>query len=133
MYFITNKILQSGKKVRISSLEVPRNILLLNLVSNYYGISSSILETKDHDDKIREYSQIFNDQLIINDDIHTIGQIISDIQTSDCDAYFIDFVQNIGGKGNSEYERMTSVATEIQKAAVKSGKAIFDLSQVSNE
>jgi hypothetical protein len=49
------------------------------------------------------------------------------------DMIVIDFVQNIRADGKSEYERMTTIATELQQLAINQKIAIFDLSQVSNE
>lgn len=115
------------------SLEVPKWMVLLNLVGAYYGINTNSVEYGDHNDKLQDFYEMFKDKCLIEDDKMSLEQIEASVIYNDKDVIFIDYVQNIRATGKDEYERMSKIAQELQKMAITTKKPFFDLSQVSNE
>lgn len=133
MYRVMVNILKQGKSVHLISLEVPRGMVLINLVWAYYEVDTNDVESGKYDEKVAEFYSKFRDQIWVDDDKMSLDQIESSIISNDKDVIFIDYVQNIRATGKSEYEIMTRIAQDIQKMAITSKKPFFDLSQVSNE
>lgn len=133
MYRVMTNILQQWKKVHLFSLEVPKWVVLINLVWAYYNISTSAVEYWHQNDKLKEFYETFRNQLLIEDDKTSLDQIEASVIANNKDCVFIDYVQNITVSGKDEYERMTKIAGDIQKMAISTWKPFFDLSQVSNE
>lgn len=133
MYRVMVNILRQGKSIHLMSLEVPKGMVLLNLVGAYYGINTNSVEQWNHNDKLQEFYEKFKDKCLIEDDKISLDQIESTIIQNDKDVIFIDYVQNIRANGKDEYERMSRIAQELQKMAITTKKVFFDLSQVSNE
>jgi len=129
-YFIANKILRQNLNVIYFSLEVTATRVALNLLANWYDKDYyTIAKGKE----LIDFSEYYNNNLEIVDYIYTIDEIIQYTEQKKPDVIFIDFIQNIKWNWNSEYERLTSIATEIQQLAIRNNIAIFDISQISNE
>lgn len=133
MYRVMVNILKQGKSIHLMSLEVPKWMVLLNLVGAYYGINTSSVEFWHHDDKLQDFYDMFHDKCLIEDDKMSLDEIEASVIHNDKDVIFIDYVQNIRANGKDEYERMSRIAQELQKMAITTKKVFFDLSQVSNE
>lgn len=133
MYRVLVNILKQGKSIHLMSLEVPKWMVLLNLVGAYYGINTSSVEFWHHDSKLQDFYEMFHDKCLIEDDKMSLEQIEASVVHNDKDVIFIDYVQNIRANGKDEYERMSKIAQELQKMAITTKKVFFDLSQVSNE
>lgn len=133
MYRVVANVLKQGKSVHVFSLEVPKGMVIINLVGAYYNVSTSAIENWNHDDKLEEFYTRFKDTCCIEDDKMSLEQIESSITFNNKDVIFIDYVQNIRAAWKEEYERMTKIAQELQKMAITTKKPFFDLSQVSNE
>jgi len=121
-------ILKKGKKVMYISLEVDKAMLFSNILASYYG---------------KQYHEILNEDFIydmadfenleIYDDLYKLEDIKTMIKTKAPDIVFIDFIQNIQASWNSETEKMTKVAQELQQLAINTGITLFNLSQANNE
>lgn len=133
MYRVMVNILKQGKSVHLVSLEVPKGMVLINLVSTYYEVDSNDVEQGKHNKYIEEFYADFGDKCLVEDDKMSLEDIEASIIKNNKDCIFIDYVQNIRAKGKDEYEKMTTIAQEIQKMAITTWKPFFDLSQVSNE
>lgn len=133
MYRVMVNVLKQGKSIHLISLEVPKWVVLLNLVGAYYWINTNSVEYWHCDDKLKEFYDKFKDICIIEDDKMSLEQIEASILHNGKNVIFIDYVQNIRSNGKDEYERMSKVAQELQKMAITTKKVFFDLSQVSNE
>lgn len=133
MYRVMVNILKQGKSIHLMSLEVPKWMVLLNLVGAYYGINTNSVEYGDHNDKLQDFYEMFKDKCLIEDDKMSLEQIEASVIYNDKDVIFIDYVQNIRATGKDEYERMSKIAQELQKMAITTKKPFFDLSQVSND
>lgn len=133
MYAVLANILKQWKSVHVFSLEVPKGMILINLVGAYYGLNTGNVENGSHPDKLQEFYEKFKNSCLIEDDKISLDQIEASIVHNDKDVVFIDYVQNIRSQWKDEYEKMTRIAQEIQKMAISTGKPFFDLSQVSNE
>lgn len=133
MYRVVANILKQWKSVHVFSLEVPKGMLLINLVWAYYNLNTDSVENGDHDDKVQEFYEKYKDSCVLEDDKMSLEQIEASVVFNNKDVIFIDYVQNIRASGKEEYERMTKIAQELQKMAIITKKPFFDLSQVSNE
>lgn len=133
MYRVMVNILKQGKSVHLFSLEVPKWVVLINLVWAYYNINTGSVEFWHQNQKLKEFYDTFKNQLLIEDNKTNLEQIEASTIANNKDCIFIDYVQNIASHWKDEYERMTKVAQDIQKLAISTGKPIFDLSQVSND
>lgn len=133
-YFMTNNFLKQNKKVCYFSLEVMAEKVLLNLLANFYKKDyTPLAKGKDMIDFWKFYD-IADKNLDILDKLFDISEIVNYVELSKPDIVVIDFIQNITCRsGTSEYEKMTHIAVEIQKLAIRNKIAILDLSQVSNE
>lgn len=133
MYRVMTNILKQGKSVHLFSLEVPKWVVLINLVATFNDISTSSVEYWHENKRLQEFYETFKTQLLIEDDKTSLDQIEASVLANNKDCVFIDYVQNITASGKDEYERMTKIAGDIQKMAISTWKPFFDLSQVSNE
>ncbi len=133
MYRVIANVLKQGKSAHVFSLEVPKGMVLINLVGAFYNVSTGEVEAGMHDKLLEEFFDKFKETLLIEDDKISLEQIESAVNFANKDCVFIDYVQNIRAQGKEEYERMTRIAQELQKMAIATKKPFFDLSQVSNE
>lgn len=118
MYRVMVNILKQGKSVHLVSLEVPKGMVLINLVSTYYEVDSNDVEQGKHNKYIEEFYADFGDKCLVEDDKMSLEDIEASIIKNNKDCIFIDYVQNIRAKGKDEYEKMTTIAQEIQKMAI---------------
>lgn len=133
-YFICNNILKQWKRIVYLSLEVTAEKVLLNLLSNWYKKDYNTIAKWREMIDFWAYYDICSKQLEIIDNIFDIDELVRYTELSKPDVLIIDFLQNISQKwSTSEYERLTSIAMQIQKLAIKNNIAILDLSQISNE
>ncbi len=133
MYRVMVNVLKQGKSIQLFSLEVPKGVVLINLVGAFYDISTGSVEYGHQNAKLKEFYDTFKNQLLIEDNKTSLEQIEASVIANNKDCVFIDYVQNITANWKDEYERMTKIAQEIQKLAISTWKPFFDLSQVSNE
>lgn len=133
MYRVMVNVLKQGKSIQLFSLEVPKGMVLINLVSTFYEIDSNSVEQGKCNKYIEEFYEKYADKCLIEDDKISLEDIQASVIKNDRDCIFIDYVQNIRSKWKDEYEKMTTIAQEIQKMAISTWKPFFDLSQVSNE
>jgi len=124
-YTYANHYLWKKKKVHFYSLEVDVWMVLWNLACNKYQKRFWDLELDDIN--LEDF-----DWLSIYDDKYSIDAIIQNVMDEKPDVVFIDFIQNVQCPGNSEYERMSTIARDVQQLAIQSGATVFSLSQVSN-
>ncbi len=127
-YTYVADMLKQGKKVMYVSLEVDKAMLFSNLLSTYYD--------KDYWEILKEdfyYDMSDFEKLEIYDDIYKLEEIKTMIKTRSPDVVFIDFIQNVQTSWNSETEKMTNVAQELQQLAITTWITLFNLSQANNE
>ena len=127
-YTYVADMLKQGKKVMYISLEVDKAMLFSNLLSSYYN--------KEYHEVLKEdfyYDMSEFENLEIYDDIYKLDEIKTMIKTKSPDIVFIDFIQNIQTAWNSETEKMTKVAQELQQLAITTWITLFNLSQANNE
>lgn len=133
MYRVIVNVLKQGKSIHLFSLEVPKWMVLINLVSTFYEVDSNSVEQGKHNKYIEDFYEKYGTKCLIEDDKISLEDIQTSIVKNDKDCIFIDYVQNIRAKWKDEYEKMTTIAQDIQKMAIMTCKPFFDLSQVSNE
>lgn len=132
-YFICNKLLKQGKKVLYFTLEVNAKTVLKNLLANYYDTDYKPLAKWQVLIDFSDYYDLCRDNLEIVDKTRMLDDLVSYAKLKQPDIIIIDFVQNITCQGDSEYDRMSKVAVQIQLLAIETNAAILDLSQISNE
>lgn len=128
-YFIGRKYLDRGMKVTYVSLEVPKSVIMMNLIANRMGVNVWDIE----DGKVRPDSDAMDFRgLTIVDDMHDWDAICEFVEKNAPDLLVIDYVQNIRVKGMTElYPKMEFLASEIQLLAIRTGTRILDVSQVA--
>lgn len=120
--------LKQGKKVLVINLEVDAPHCLMNIIQAVEGYNyREMIDYKITDDALDFY-----ENLIITDDLYKLDDIVKRIEEEQADVVFIDFVQNIEGKGLWDYEKNATVAKTIQRTAIKTRSTIYSLSQLSN-
>jgi len=127
-YTYVADMLKQWKKVMYVSLEVDKAMLFSNLLATYYN--------KDYWEILNEnfvYDMWDFENLEIYDDLYKLDDIQTMIKTRSPDIVFIDFIQNIQTSWNSETEKMTKVAQELQQLAITTWITLFNLSQANNE
>lgn len=124
-YTYCNHYIRKWKRVHFYSLEVDVWMVLRNLACNRYKKRFGELEMSDINEQDFENIRIYDDK-------YTMDAIIENVMEMKPDIVFIDFVQNVQCPGNSEYERMSTIARDVQQLAIQSGATVFSLSQVSN-
>lgn len=129
-YYICNNILKQWAKVCFFSLEVVKVKVLLNLLANWYKKDYyTIAKWKE----LIDFSDYYENNIDIIDNLYDIKDIIRYVEVKKPDVVFIDFLQNLKWSWNSEYERLSNIAVDIQQMAITNNIAVFDLSQVANE
>jgi hypothetical protein len=129
-YYICNKVLKQWAKVCFFSLEVVKVKVLLNLLANWYKKDYyTIAKWKE----LIDFSDYYENNIDIIDNLYDIKDIIRYVEIKKPDVVFIDFLQNLKWTWNSEYERLSNIAVDIQQMAITNNIAVFDLSQVANE
>jgi len=127
--------------VVVFSLEMSAASYILRLASNITRIPSLSILHGDHIDSVQQriedaLEQISKIHVIIYDDLYEfqkISQQAQDIKnTIGVDVLFIDYIQNMAGQGGI-YERMSTLAPQLQALAKELDCTIVALSQVSNE
>lgn len=98
MYRVMVNILKQGKSVHLISLEVPKGMVLINLVSTYYEVDSNDVEQGKYNKYIEEFYTEFGDKCIIEDNKMSLEEIEASIIQNNKDCVFIDYVQNIRAK-----------------------------------
>jgi len=127
-YFLAQYQLKAKRKVMFISLEVDTGMLMANLICS--------AERKKFWDVISgkvDYTPSLYENCAIYDDLYQLEEIISAVELEKPDVCIIDFVQNIRCKGNSEYEKMTNVAQELQSLVIRTNCTLINLSQVNND
>lgn len=122
--YIVNAI-KEWKRVRVFSTEEQKDKVFLNIIKAYYW-KSIIDYMKDFYINMEDF-----EKLTVYDDINKLEDIIK--ETKKDDVIFIDFIQNIKATWDWEYEKMTTVAQELQRKAIQDNNIIFSISQVNNE
>jgi len=127
-YSYITDALKKGKKVVVFSLEVQKEMLFNSLLKSYYNVNQiQILK----DDFVYDLWDFEN--LIVYDNIYKLQEIKATTREDNPDLIFIDFIQNIQVQWNSEYEKMTTVAQELQQLAIETNVTVFNISQANNE
>lgn len=124
-YNYVNHFLWVGKKVIFFSLEVDSGMVLWNLACNKYDKNFSELQLEDITGSDFDWLQIY-------DTCYNIWDIIEVTEREKPDIVFIDFVQNVQCQWSSEYERMSTIARDMQQMAIVYDVTVFSLSQLSN-
>lgn len=127
-YSFVTDWLKKWKKIIFFSLEVQKEMLLNLLLKSYYNISQKEILKDDFFFNMEDFKN-----LEVYDDIYSLDEMKSIVQSHNPDLVFIDFIQNVDTQWGSEYEKMTKVAQDIQKLAIKTNATIFSVSQANND
>ena len=127
-YEYVNHFVKAGKKVWYFSIEVDTWLLLWYIAKAYY---------KKHFNSILKWEIKINrddfKNLYLYDNISTLDWIIKTTEMEKFDIVFIDFIQWFTCPAVSSYEKMSTLAGEIQKMAIRNNCVVFSLSQVNND
>ena len=127
-YSYVTDALKKWKKVVCFSLEVQKEMLFNSLLKSYYNVNQTQILKEDFVYDLWDF-----ENLIVYDNIYKLQEIKTTAKEDAPDLIFIDFIQNIQVQWNSEYEKMTTVAQELQQLAIESNITVFNISQANNE
>lgn len=140
-YFLSHRLLRQKYHGIIFSTEVPRPIVLANMLVIETGKQFWDLIDKRYIPS--ELDKVVFRNLAIYDVTHTTNSLVAMEKTilnhiknnRKPDFIVIDFVQAVMPKdsGEGEYERMSKYALDVQMLAQKYNVCVIDLSQISNE
>lgn len=87
---------------------------------------------------IRALSELDEKKLFIFDDCLTTQKIKLKLNFLRMKGYnpkviFVDYIQNLRGRGKNEYERMTDITTELQSISIRDKICVVALSQVPDD
>jgi len=134
---ICSNVLAKGFKVVYFSLEISAEMIVARMLGSLSGIKPTRiiggwLTLEEVVAKERAIADLlcYQASFEIHDGVYELNEILKLI-TEGTDLVVIDFVQNIIAKGE-EYERLSRVALELQKAAKGFNVCVLAVSQVSN-
>lgn len=132
---------ETSPGIALFSTEMSKHQYTLRLLSRYTGISTHWIRENNLNDlqacEIEQaYEYLNKKNIFLFDDLYKFEDIKAAIikikEQSPLDIVFIDFIQNLYGKGTI-YERMATLSIQIQELAKSLGFCMIALSQVSNE
>lgn len=133
-YHVCNTLLNQWLSVLFFSLEVTQDMVAHNLMMNMYNKDYFYISRwKWIDDPMIDPGEFFWKNIEIIDTIYHIDQIVQYTKARKPDVIFVDFVQNIQTKWDTEYQAMSEVAIKLQQLAITEKICVFDLSQISQE
>lgn len=134
---LVSNVLQNGFKAVYFSLELSAEMIVARMLGALSGIKPTriiggwlTLEEVAAKEKAIAELLCCQDSLEIHDSVYELDEILKLIPEG-TDLVVVDFVQNVIAKGE-EYERLSRVALELQKAAKKLNACVLTVSQVSN-
>lgn len=121
------------------SLEMSQRQILEKIISNFTRKQSGWNRRNTQESIVKEaLAQVTFSKLHITDELNSVEEIGLKIQEMIINGekpsvVFIDFIQNVQGKGHSEYERITNAILQVQAMARRLNVCIVVLSQVNNQ
>jgi len=124
-----------GIKTRFYSIEMGSNALLNSLIGISKGITTNeIMKGEITDQQLGEINQFLVEfdkgNLDIIPELSDLDLIISDIELSDADVFYIDYIQDLKVKTNQR-ETIEEAMTEFKQLAKRINKPIVILSQIN--
>ena len=133
-------IAKAGYKSAYFSLEISNNMVASRLIGAHSNLSPTrvMIKTLDENDtkKSKEAQadiSVYEEFMYFYDDLYEYDKIEKQIKENDFDFVVIDFIQNIISKQGDEYERLSTIALNLQKLAKETNTCILVLSQLSNQ
>lgn len=137
--FLAHLIKNSGKSLLFCSTEMSRTQIADKILSNFTRQTSEWNRGHFEEPLVREMAdKISAAKIEITDTLNSVESIVLKVQEMIIrgrkpEVVFIDFIQNIQGKGQSEYDRITTAIVELQAFARRAQICIVVLSQVNNQ
>lgn len=136
---LVKNISQSGKKVLLFSLEMPRKQLQNRIICSDLGIENDKIRkfnfTSDEIDKYQEYinSKLPKLNLDICDNANIyIDELVNVIKSTDADIVFIDYLGLINSDNkNGVYEKYSDISRKLKITAMECDKPIIALHQLN--
>lgn len=136
---LVKNISQSGKKVLLFSLEMPRKQLQNRIICSDLGIENDKIRkfnfTSDEIDKYQEYinSKLPKLNLDICDNANIyIDELVNIIKSTDADIVFIDYLGLINSDNkNGAYEKYSDISRKLKITAMECDKPIIALHQLN--
>lgn len=129
----------SGYKSLYISLEISNEMIVSRMIGAGANVSPTrvmIKQLTDQEiekrDEAKAMLSVYEEFMTFHDDIYEYWKIEKAIKEGKYDFVVIDFVQNIILKAQSEYERLSTVALNLQRLAKETNTCILLLSQLSN-
>lgn len=134
-------IASKGFKSAYFSLEISNEMLASRLLGAETNISPTKIMIKmlsEQEEAEKQEAEVklsvFEEFMFFYDDTYHLAALEKEIRENKYDFVVIDFIQNIMVNGKSdEYERLSSIALQLQKLAKETNCCILALSQLSNQ
>lgn len=130
---------KNKKKSAYFSLEISSEMVVSRLIGAKADVSPARLMIHElakpeleATDKAEAEIATYEEFMSFYDDMYYIEEIMKEIEEKKYDFVVIDFLQNIMTKHKDEYERLSSVALNLQKLAKRVDCCILAVSQLSN-
>lgn len=131
-------LLLNGFRVGYFSLELGSESLVSRFIGSIAHIKPNRIRTgwltKDEfSNRNKAIAKLlcYSENLSIYDDIYSLDEILKVLNKERLDFVVIDFIQNVISLGE-QYERLSKVSIELQRAAKSANTCIFVVSQLSN-
>lgn len=132
-------IARKGYKCAYFSLEISNEMIVSRLIGSESNISPTRImikllqeEEEKRKDKARSKMQVFEEFMYFFDSLYEYSAIEKEIKEGQYDFVVVDFIQNILTKEPDEYQRLSTIALNLQKLAKEAKTCILALSQLSN-
>lgn len=137
---IALNIAKEGFNTAYFSLEISNKMVATRLVGQIANvkaarISGGLLTANEHEERIMAEGEVeaYDNFLEFVDDQYRLVDISKTITEGKFEFVVIDFIQNVLHSKDGEYERLSSVALELQQLAKRLNCCILILSQLSND
>lgn len=132
-------IAKKGFRSAYFSLEISSEMIVSRLIGAEANIHPTVLMVKELDskdqetkDKAKAKLSVYEENMFFYDDTYQYELIAKEIIANKYDFVVIDFIQNVMLAKPDEYERLTTVALNLQKLAKQANCCILVVSQLSN-
>ena len=132
-------IAKAGFKSAYFSLEISNEMIVSRLIGAIANLSPTRVMTGFlYEDEFKAKNEakaevsVYEEFMYFYDDIYIFAEIEKQIKENNYEFVVVDFIQNIIANKGEEYERLSFIATSLQKLAKDTNSCIMVLSQLSN-
>lgn len=137
---MTAELIKQGKHIEMMTFEMPPEIYNTRLLSILSKVAYSKIDkglcTLEETEKVNEAIELIsnsNFRYRTNENMQSILRTLKQLEKSDVEYVFIDYLQNISFDDESEYRAYKKFSLELRSWTRRTRKKIVLVSQLSNE